>query len=388
MNDEFEYHNNKKPGKTYHSKSLSFRNQENRKFRYASKVFSEHELNSFALEKGEHVIRITPGGKQEIIAKFYEDNRGIFTLTIQRFTVKTGIPHKTYFTFVGEEIDTILEFINNIQLVDLSSPKNINVTDKQLEKMILNRSQAVDLINHNQDLMLELAKSEITKEDIIALGYRKKQLERFEKLLTDPDYFNSEKREYDCTEELLWQKFFEKNKWVFGYGLSYVFLSGLDDKKLEQVVIGYDLSQSGKRIDAVMKTRGLINSFCFVEIKTHNTVLLKKSSYRSACWPVSDEISGAVSQVQGTVEKAVEKLPRKLEFKDKQGNPTGECVFNYQPKSYLVVGNLSEFKTDYGINQDKYRSFELYRKNIRSPEIITFDELHERAKFIVKHSEV
>ena len=34
-----------------------------------------------------------------------------------------------------------------------------------------------------------------------------------------------------------------------------------------------------------------------------------------------------------------------------------------------------------------YSSFELYRKNLTSPEIITFDELYERARFIVKNNE-
>jgi hypothetical protein len=62
-------------------------------------------------------------------------------------------------------------------------------------------------------------------------------------------------------------------------------------------------------------------------------------------------------------------------------------VFSYRPKSYLIIGNLSEFKTDLGINQEKYSSFELLRKNMISPEIITFDELYERAKFIVFHSQ-
>jgi hypothetical protein len=35
----------------------------------------------------------------------------------------------------------------------------------------------------------------------------------------------------------------------------------------------------------------------------------------------------------------------------------------------------------------KFRSFELFRRNIWRPEIVTFDELFQRAKFIVDHSE-
>lgn len=53
-----------------------------------------------------------------------------------------------------------------------------------------------------------------------------------------------------------------------------------------------------------------------------------------------------------------------------------------------MVGNLDEFRTDNGVNKDKYRSFELFRRNTSSPEIITFDELYERACFIVEQHEV
>jgi hypothetical protein len=68
---------------------------------------------------------------------------------------------------------------------------------------------------------------------------------------------------------------------------------------------------------------------------------------------------------------------------DDKGYPTGEEAFNYAPKSYLVTGNLAEFIGEHGVNKDKLRSFELLRRNLHSPEIITFDELYERAKFIV-----
>jgi hypothetical protein len=57
------------------------------------------------------------------------------------------------------------------------------------------------------------------------------------------------------------------------------------------------------------------------------------------------------------------------------------------PKSFLVVGSLQEFAGDHGVNQDQYRSFELFRRNVNSPEIITFDELFERARFIVGQNE-
>ncbi len=56
----------------------------------------------------------------------------------------------------------------------------------------------------------------------------------------------------------------------------------------------------------------------------------------------------------------------------------------YQPRSFLVIGSLSEFHTVHGVNEEKYSSFELFRRNLKSPEVVTFDELFERAKYIVE----
>jgi hypothetical protein len=50
-----------------------------------------------------------------------------------------------------------------------------------------------------------------------------------------------------------------------------------------------------------------------------------------------------------------------------------------------VIGSLDEFYADHGVNVSKFRSFELYRRNTSRPEVITFDELLERARFIVEH---
>jgi hypothetical protein len=179
-------------------------------------VLDSQETHSFVLENGEHVIRVTEAGRQEIVAKSYEDTRGIFTLTFQRFTTDGGSPHKTHFSFQGVEIPKLLTFISNLQLVDLSRPQSINITDSDLARMLLSRKQAQNLINQNQDLSLEQAKSEVTKRDIVALGFRRSQLERFDRLLNDPDFFGQEKRHLGTTDEGVWQAFFEQNKWIFG----------------------------------------------------------------------------------------------------------------------------------------------------------------------------
>lgn len=376
-----------KNNEAYISSSLQdFRNP-NRKVRIATKVIDSTNSYAFATIKDEIVLRYKEGAKSYIKAKFFEDDRDIFVLNIQGYSAATDKPHNASFSFIGNEIDILLEFIKNIQSVNFKNSCSKIIRDEEPESKYLTEDQALHIFQKNKDLFVEMLRTEITTEDIVTVGYRKKQLELFKKLLTEPDLFENIKKKKNYTDESLWQHFFEKNPWIFGYGLAYVFLSGFNDKKLEQMVQGYSVNNFGKRVDALMKTKGIISNLCFVEIKTHSTALLDTNQYRSGCWAPSKELSGAVAQIQGTVASAVDNLTNKITIKDKQGNPTGEEIFNYQPKSYLVIGNLKEFSTDNGINSDKLRSFELFRRNTHNPEILTFDELFERSKFIVHHAE-
>ena len=398
---DMEYFKKKRTDRVYLSRSLDekfFLKDENgnlkemtRPFRIVSKVIDNVEGHKFIKDGKEISLRITPGGRQEIKAKFYEDTRGISTLTIQKYTSETGAPHNTYFTFQGKEIAVLFNFIRNIALLPTDKKESAKFDDKFLEDIILTKEQAVQLISENPDLVNEILKSTVTKDEIVNLARRKEQIEIFKRLLNESDFFEHTRTQLGTNKgkEAVWQDFFERNTWIFGYGLNYIFNSPLDDKKLEQVVTGYNFNTSGKRIDALMKTRGLINSFCFGEIKTHKTDLLKqiKDPYRGECWAISDELAGAIAQTQKTVQKSIKELETKVEIKDNTGNLTGEQVYIYGPKSFVIIGSLSEFKSEHGVNEDKFSSFELFRQNQVNPDIITFDELYERAEYIIKMTE-
>jgi hypothetical protein len=398
---DYDYFQNKRADRVYLSKSMDQKysvelengqiQELKRPFRVISKIIEPQESHVFIKDGKEISLRITSGEKQEIKAKFYEDTRGIFTLTIQKYTIESGFPHNTYFTFQGNEIGVLFNFLRNISFIPLTGSDGMKIDDKILNEIVLSKEQAIELINKYPDLISELIKNDITKEEIINFGYRKKQLDTFKNLLEDEDFFNDYKDNL-CSKkgtEAVWQDFFECNTWIFGYGLTYVFNSPLDNKKLEQYVKGFDFNSSGKRIDALMKSRGIVSSLCFGEIKTHKTHLLKqtKDPYREECWSISSELSGAIAQIQKTVQKSIENIATKIEPKDNIGNLTGEQLFIYQPKSFIVIGSLGEFKNGSLINEEKYSSFELYRQNQINPEIITFDELYERAKYIVMTDE-
>lgn len=394
---EYEFFKNKKTDKIYLSRALeqTFLKPDEieglreitRPFRILSKVFESKESHEFIKQGKELVLRITEGQRHEIIIKFYEDTRGVFTLQIQKFTIESGNPHKTYFTFTNEEIGRLFNFIRNVALLPISGPQTQQFEDKYLEEIVLTKEQTLKILSDHPELISELLENDISESDIVALGYRKNQLKIFKNLLFDAEFFNGYKKENNILKnEAVWQQFFEKNTWIFGYGLNYILNSPLSGKKLEQVVAGYNAFSAGKRIDALMQTKGLISSLCFGEIKTHLTPLLNKE-YRVESFSISEELSGGIAQVQKTIQKSLKELATRLDIKNNGGDPTGESVFLYQPKAFLIVGSLNQFKTENGINEDKYSSFELFRRNIINPEIITFDELFERAKYIVEFSE-
>jgi hypothetical protein len=59
-----------------------------------------------------------------------------------------------------------------------------------------------------------------------------------------------------------------------------------------------------------------------------------------------------------------------------------------RPRSYSVVGNLEQLIGEGGGDHvDKVRSFQLYRRQLAEPEIITFDELLARAEWSVSLAE-
>jgi len=402
ITSEFDYFSNKKVEKVYLSKSIPtkipYRNENDeiieiiKPIRILSKVLESAEQHHFIKSGQEIVLRITPGERQQIIAKFYEDTREIISLQIQRYTKETGNPHKISFTFLPDEIRKLQNFIRNIPLLPIENDQKHQFEDKYLEKIVFTKEQLLHFISEQPEIIKELIEalneSDINKEDLQGLSHRKKQLEIFEKLLYEKGYFEKIKKDKSiASNEALWQQFFEANNWILGYGLNFIFNSPLEGKKLEQVTKGSDVFGSGKRVDLFMKTRGIINSLCFGEIKTHKTPLLKKvtDAYRRECWAMSDELAGGIAQIQKTVQISIANIKSKTEVKNEQGDLTGENLFLYQPKSFLIIGTLEEFQGEFGINEEKFSSFEIFRKNVHNPEILTFDELFERAKHIIRN---
>ena len=111
-----------------------------------------------------------------------------------------------------------------------------------------------------------------------------------------------------------------------------------------------------------------------MEIKKPSTDLLQNTEYRNGVWGVSKELSGAVSQVQVNCAKWEIEGPRTDQTREHlQG------INTVSPKGIVIIGKTSQLD-----NLDKKNSFDRYRREIHNPEIITYDELYARARFIVE----
>ncbi len=318
-------------------------------------------------------------------------------MIIQQFGID-NIPIKNRLkeaSFHSHEVERLYFFLKSIKEVDFPDESKLNIKDSELSKLLLDKEQASKLISDNIEILQDALKNNITTKDLINYGYRKNQLEVFDKLLNENGYFqvykNGIEKELNkkFSNERIWQKFFEQNTWILGYGLDYIFNSELDFKKIEQITSGSDFFSKGKRTDALLKSQGAINSLCFCELKLDSDKLLKqiKDAYREESWQISDALSGAIAQVQRTVHKAIKDIATKTEMKDEQDNLTGEDLYLYNPKAFILIGNLNEFIINGKINEIKYSSFEMFRKNLKNIEIVTYDELYQRAYYICHKKE-
>lgn len=259
------------------------------------------------------------------------------------------------------------------------------VAGKVVDLLDTDETTKLGWMRKNSALAAHLVRHEFTERDVVSLAHRRAELGRFTALLRDRGAFDAEKERLAAHgDESVWQQFFESNPWIFGTSLRLVCMSRFHEQRLEAVTTGSMVDEAGKRVDALMKTLGHVQSLCFIELKTHETKLVEQSAYRAECWAPSRELAGAIAQVQKTVHKAM--LDVKFEPKDHDGFRL-HTGFMFQPKAYVVIGSLSEFVRGEEVSEPKFGSFELYRRSLINPEIVTFDELLARATALLDHEE-
>ncbi len=251
------------------------------------------------------------------------------------------------------------------QMAELDLPKEkfslITAEDRQFVNAVLQRGPATA----KQIIQAVSQGVSFSESDINELLQRKQKLAEF-RLALDTQAEN----------EGWWQKFFEHNKWIFGYGLNYVILRV---EEPQAHVVGAAVTGKGAQKTDFLTSSGPSKFTVLVEIKTPQTQLLRgKEPIRSGAWGFDTELTDALAQINANVESwgtiGQNSAQNKQFMEEKQLRRTPK------PKGIIVIGMLRALEHD----QAKLDTFEIFRKGIHGIEIITFDELHDRARYIVE----
>jgi len=130
----------------------------------------------------------------------------------------------------------------------------------------------------------------------------------------------------------------------------------------------------GQRGDYLLQTNAHVKFTVFVEIKKPDSPLLETREYRNGVYQVGKELTGGIAQIQSN------SLTWETEGSRTDTNRDALDALTCRPKGILIIGNTSQLD-----DRNKKLSFELFRRNISNPEIVTYDELLAKAQFIISH---
>lgn len=343
------------------------------------KFFEKIEQYGFTTEDGYYIKKITKQIKMKIYFD-YNNNKTenkIRSFTIIKENIKTKNEEKIsfsldngtnvfgeitnafeafYYTFIGEEVKQVSQ-------KEFFIPTDRKLTDEEKQKII-------EIINDKKDI-----------QKLYNISKYENSLKEFEEKLNTDTLENDEKN-----NKTGWQSFFENNKWIFGMTFEHCLIPSRDEQRLKY-----------ENVDAFVKTNGKIQYQVIIEIKRNKAKLLqdipcrkrkKDDNFDFDCYGASEELVNAISQVLQYKRRFLAKY--NLEWFENKDNPFSEKSHIVNPKCYVIIGNTEELKEkdDKGnlfFNKSKIDSFELFRRNCKDVEIITYDEIYEKIKYIVNN---
>jgi len=331
----------------------------------------------------------------KLTVTFIRDQNDIKEVTLKKFKYYknegwqelpwgAGEPMKlSHFTF--EKLMAFLQLLTELDLINLKDRRiglqegasAVDPETTQKLKRLLSQDGGGQIIDEL------LANGMVTSHDIVNLGYRKRQLEVFRGLLREEGYLDLYRQEHEIKSrqvEKIWQHFLARNEWIFGFGLDYKFLGILQD---EADIGTADLA--GRDAAIVDFLLGSSHFTVLVEVKKPRTPLFDSRRNRAGSWALSNELVDAVSQV--LEQKAAWQVKAEANAR-KNFDRSGALIDQrtVDPKCILLIGGDGAFSGTPQERELKLRTFELFRRDSRNIEILTYDELFERASFVVNNS--
>lgn len=278
------------------------------------------------------------------------------------------------------QLKCFLSFISEIDLKGITS-RRLKIIDDQVLDSESIRSVKTLLSKEGGAELVEALINEgfISSKDIVNTSFRKRGLQIFENLKEQHDYWKVYAKENglnDNSEEKVWQYFLEKNQWIFGYGLDYRYQKILQrEARLSEA----ELDGSNSVIGDYLLGDNFFTTF--IELKKPSTPLFGNKVNRSNSWKLSNDLLESVSQI---LEHKASGLIRLDKGQYINGEPVTQKAFD--SRVILIIGNWKELENSSSTleREIKKKTFELFRRDSRNVEIMTFDELYERACFITE----
>lgn len=247
--------------------------------------------------------------------------------------------------------------------------EKIKVLSELLEKSDFSESQIEEILKENRAKTLEGFKR-LLKENGIIEKYREK-------------YKNEVK---GAGEEAVWHHFLKKHHWLLGLNAESRFIRDLEPEA--NVGITDTTAKGSPNADLI----GMHDYTNLIEVKTPKTKIFsdtKKATARSNTWSFTSDFIDGISQCLGQ-KFAWDKSHKSKDLVKGKEVVDQDLIRTVDPKVVFLIGRRSEFP-ETSRDADvltKRDTFERFRRNSRNVEILTFDELYERAYFLVHNRRI
>ena len=158
--------------------------------------------------------------------------------------------------------------------------------------------------------------------------------------------------------EPYWQKFFERNPFALHLAFGIPVLTVHDQAS----VGGRKLSGEGEKIVDYFVKNALTDNVGLFEIKRPDERLLRRTPYRGGVYGPSKALADAVTQV---LDQRYQLSKSLVHLKDTSGQFDLE---SFSIRCCLVIGRTP-------LDRDERKSLELFRNDLKSVEVVTYDEL-------------
>ena len=229
---------------------------------------------------------------------------------------------------------------------------------------LLNDKNLIDLLFQNKEQIKEILynisednKKEIFDEINLELINPKRLKEKIDK------------KDEESKKESFWQKEFERNQHILSVSIPNM----LQIIKGQTYMGGKAIDNRGSSIADFVYEKG-IDNVSVIEIKTPSTKIVEEVKYRDNVYVLSQELISSIVQVK----EQKDSFMKDYNSIWRRSYEEGKNFKAFDPKYYLIIGNTSE------LNAKQIESFNLFRNELRTVEIITYDELLSKMEILYK----